>query len=192
MTVPQPLFTEEQIAARVREIGAEVSRAIEGRPVAVIGLIKGGMIFMADLVRAMPVDMTCNYLRVTSVREAEQGSLRTDIVYSSETTFEGRHILLLDDIVDTGITLSFLVEHIRERKPASLRVGVLVDKPAERKIDVQIDWAAFTLKEEMADRFLVGYGLDHAEHYRGLPYIGTIPRPAAPGEGRKITISPGA
>jgi len=192
MNAPATLFSEQQIAARVREIGAEVARTSEGREVAVIGLIKGCMIFMADLVRAMPVDMTCHFLRVTSVREQEQGSLRTDIVYSTETTFEGRHILLLDDIVDTGITLSFLLEHIRERQPASLRVCALVDKPAERKIEVQIDWAAFTVKEPMADRFLVGYGLDHAEHYRGLPYIGTIPRPAAPGEGRKITISPGA
>lgn len=192
MNAPERLFTEQQIAARVREIGAEVSRTVEGRPVAVVGLIKGCMIFMADLVRAMPVDMTCNYLRVTSVREEERGSMRTDIVYSSETTFEGRHILLLDDIVDTGITLNFLVEHIRERQPASLRVCVLVDKPAERKIDVQIDWAAFTLKEPMTDRFLVGYGLDYAERYRGLPYIGTIPRPAALAEGRTITISPGS
>ena len=107
------------------------------------------------------------------------------------STYEGRHILLLDDIVDTGITLNFLLDHIRERRPRSLKVCALIDKPGDRKIDVQIDWAAFTLREPMADRFLVGYGLDHAERYRGLPYIGTIPRPAPPAEGRTITISPG-
>ena len=83
--------------------------------------------------------------------------------------------------MDTGITLSFLVDHIREREPASLKVCALIDKPGERKIEVQIDWAAFTMEEPVTDRFLVGYGLDHRERYRALPYIGTIPRPAAGG-----------
>jgi hypoxanthine phosphoribosyltransferase len=188
---PEVLFDQEQIALRMREIGAEVARDMAGREICVIGLIKGCMMFIADLVRAIPLDLTCHFLRVSSFRGEAAGPVRTDIVYSSETTFEGRHILLLDDIVDTGITLNFLLDHIRERRPGTLKVCALIDKPDHRKIEVQIDWAAFTMREPMADRFLVGYGLDHAERYRGLPYIGTIPRPAPPAEGRTITISPG-
>jgi len=189
---PAVLFDQDQIAVRLREIGAEVAREMAGRQICVIGLIKGCMMFIADLVRVIPLDMTCHFLRVTSFRDDAAGPVRTDIVYSAETTFEGRHILLLDDVVDTGITLNFLLEHIRERGPGTLKVCALIDKPDRRKIEVQIDWAAFTMKEAMDDRFLVGYGLDHAERYRGLPYIGTIPRPAPPAEGRTITISPGS
>lgn len=176
---PEVLYPAEEIAARVRAVGAEITARLEGRPVAVIGLIKGCMIFMADLVRALPLDLTCHYMRVTSLQGTEKPGQAptTDIVYSTETTFEGRHILLLDDIVDTGVTLSFLVDHIRERSPASLAVCALIDKPQARKVDVGIDWALFRHEKPVGDRFLVGYGLDAGERYRGLPYIGTIPRP---------------
>jgi hypoxanthine phosphoribosyltransferase len=189
---PDVLFTPEQIAARIRQIGGEVARDFEGKEICVVGLIKSCMIFMADLVRAIPLDMTCHFLRVSSLREgAAAASTRTDIVYSTEIAYEDRHILLLDDIIDTGITLNFLLDHIRERRPRSLKVAALIDKPGERKIEVQVDWAAFTIKEPHHDRFLVGYGLDYAERYRGLPYIGTIPRPDKPGEGRTISIASG-
>jgi hypoxanthine phosphoribosyltransferase len=149
----------------------------------VIGVMKSCLVFMADLIRAMPVEVSCHFLRVTSLREEGPGALRTDIVYSTETPYEGRDILLLDDIVDTGITLSFLLDHIRERKPQSLKVCCLIDKRGERKVDVHPDWAAFTLQEPY-DRFIVGYGLDYAENYRGLPYLGTIPFPGPPAGGR--------
>jgi hypoxanthine phosphoribosyltransferase len=188
---PKALFTPEQIAARIRQIGAEVARDFDGKEICVVGLIKSCMVFMADLVRAIPLDMTCHFLRVSSLREDSGGTARTDIVYSTEIAYEDRHILLLDDIIDTGITLNFLLDHIRERRPRSLKVAALIDKPGDRKIEVQVDWAAFTVKEPLGDKFLVGYGLDYAEHYRGLPYIGTIPRPERPGEGRTISIASG-
>lgn len=192
MTAPALLFDQDQIAVRMREIGGEVARDMAGREICVIGLIKGCMMFMADLVRAIPLELTCHFLRVSTFREEDsEGPVRTDIVYTTETAFEGRHILLLDDVVDTGITLNFLLDHIRERQPGSLKVCALIDKPADRKIEVQIDWAAFTMREPMGDRFLVGYGLDHGERYRGLPYIGTIPRPAPPAGGRTATTPPG-
>ena len=179
--IPEILFDEGRIARRVREIGAEVARAMAGVEVCVVGRVKGCMMFMPDLVRAIPLEMSCHFLHVTTLHdEAGDGPPRTDIVYSTETTWEGRHILLLDDVVDTGITLSFLLDHIGERGPAALKVCALIDKPVHRKTEVQIDWAAFTMEEALGDRFLVGYGLDHGERYRGLPYIGTIPRPARP------------
>lgn len=187
---PDVLFPADAIQRRVAELGGEITAAFEGKEVCVVGLMKSCLVFMADVIRHVPLDMTCHFLRASSFRETGAGSVRTDIVYSAEIPYEDRDILLLGDIIDTGITLNFLLDHIRERSPRSLKVCTLIDKPGERKIAVHPDWAAFTVKEPL-DRFLVGYGLDHAEHYRGLPYIGTIPRPAVPAEGRKISITPG-
>jgi len=188
---PDVLFDEAQIARRVGELGREIGQSFAGNDLCVVGLMKSCLIFMADLVRKIPLDLTCHFVVASSLREQGAGSVRTAIVYSTEIPYEGRDILLLDDVIDTGITLSFLLDHIREHNPRSLRVCALIDKPGERKIDVHPDWAAFTLPEPMGERFLVGYGLDHAESYRGLPYIGTIPRPFPAPEGRTIGISRG-
>jgi hypoxanthine phosphoribosyltransferase len=184
---PEVLYPADVIAARIQEMGATIGKEFGGQEVCVVGLIKSCMVFMADLIRAMPNDMTCHFLRMSSLREGSGGSMRTDIVYSTEVVYEGRHILLLDDIVDTGITLNFLLDHIRERRPKSLKVAALIDKPGDRKVEVDVDWAAFTMKEPIGDRFLVGYGLDYNEHYRSLPYIATIPR-----EGRATTSPVGS
>jgi hypoxanthine phosphoribosyltransferase len=185
------LYDEKQIAARVGELGREVTRAFEGRQITVVAMMKGGLVFAADLIRAVPLDLTCHFLRSSALRD-QGAARRTDIVFSTDVPYGGRDILLLESVVDTGITLNFLLENIREHRPRSLRVCALVDKPSERKIDVPVDWAAFTLNEPLPDgRFIVGYGLDHAERYRGLPFMGTIPRPAAPTPGRRITDTPG-
>jgi len=170
------LFTEEQIARRVGELGEEITRAFAGREICVLGLMKGSLVFMADLIRRIPLDLTVHLVRVTSQREQAAGRVLTEIVYSTSVPLDGKDVLLVDDIVDTGITLSYLMAHIHEHGPASLRVCSLVDKPEARKIDVHPDWTAFPVHEPMADRFLVGYGLDWMERFRGLPYIGTIPR----------------
>jgi len=187
----QVLFDERQIAARVAELGGHVTRTFEGRQVTVVAMMKGGLVFAADLIRVLKLDLTCHFLRSSSLRDQGAGARRTDIVFSTDVPYEGRDILLLESVVDTGITLNFLLGNIREHQPRSLRVCALVDKPTERKIDVPVDWAAFTLNEPLPDdRFIVGYGLDYAERYRGLPYLGTIPRPATPASGRKTTDSP--
>jgi len=186
---PKVLFTEEQIRSRVRLLGLEVASAFEGRDLCVVGLMKSCLVFMADLIRAIPADLTCHILRASTLTDAVGNPARTDIVYSSAISYEDRDILLLDDIVDTGITLNFLLDHIREYGPRTLRVCALINKPRERKIDVHPDWSAFTL-EDAGSGFLVGYGLDHDEKFRGLPYIGTIPRPAPPREGRKGLLNP--
>ncbi len=193
MTLARPdvLFDEKEIARRMEELGREITKSFAGSAPCVVGLMKSCLIFMSDLVRKIPLDLTCHFLEASSLREQGAGSVRTAIVYSTEIPYEGRDILLLDDVIDTGITLSFLLDHIRERHPRSLKVCALIDKPGDRKIDVHPDWAAFTLKEPLKDdRFIVGYGLD-PEGYRGLPYLGTIPRPASAVEGRKISISGG-
>jgi len=186
---PQVLFSEAQIARRLAELGPEIAAFYGDRELTVVGLMKSCLIFLADLVRRIPLDLSVHMVKVRSARDHEGATARTEIVYTTTVPYEGRDILLLDDIVDTGITLNFLLDHIREHKPRSLRVCALIDKPGERKIDVQPDWTVFTLNEPMGDAFLVGYGLDHAESYRGLPYIGTIPRPHPVPEGRTIEIS---
>lgn len=184
----QVLFDEGRISARVAELGREITAAFEGRTVTVVAMMKGGLVFAADLIRALPLDLTCHFLRSSALRDQGVGARRTDIVFSTDVPYEGRDILLLESVVDTGITLSFLLDHIREHRPRSLRVCALVDKPTERKIDVPLDWAAFTLSEPLPEgRFIVGYGLDHAERYRGLPYMGTISLPAPPATGRPFT-----
>lgn len=188
---PDVLYTEAQIHERIRSIGSEVTKVFSGKEITVVGLMKSCLLFMADLVRSVPLDMSCHFLRATSLRDEGHGSVRTDIVYSAEVPYEGREILLLADIVDTGITLNFLLDHIRMKSPASLRVAAIIDKPGERKIDANPDWALFTLREPL-DRFLVGYGLDYRERYRGLPYIGTIPLPAPVPEERTIALAPGS
>jgi hypoxanthine phosphoribosyltransferase len=184
---PAVLFTEDEIQKRVRGLGAEIGRVFAGRAPCVVGLMKGCLVFMADLIRAIPLDVSCHFLRVRSLRE-DGAAAKMDIVYTSEVPYEGQDILLLDDIIDTGITLQFLLDHIQERRPRALRVCALIDKPGDRKIDVHPDWAAFTIPEPTKG-FLVGYGLDHDEHFRGLPYIGTIARPGSSGEGRRSTLS---
>jgi hypoxanthine phosphoribosyltransferase len=173
---PLVLFPREQIAARVRELGAEVGRACAGQELCVIGLMKSCLVFMADLIRAIPLPQGCYFLQSASLRELGADAAPTDLVYSSDIPYAGRHILLLDDIIDTGITLRFLLDHIRDHSPASVRVCTLIDKPADRKTDVQPDWAAFTV-ENLGQRFIVGYGLDYEEHFRELPYLATIPLP---------------
>jgi len=171
------LYTEEQIAGRVAALGEEITSTFAGKEICVLGLMKGSLVFLADLIRKIPLDLTVNLIRVSSHREQAAGRVLTEIVYTTAVPLEGKHVLLVKDIVDTGITLSYLLAHIHEHGPASLRVCALVDKPEARKIDVHPDWSAFTVHEPLADRFLVGYGLDWMERFRGLPFIGTIPRP---------------
>jgi hypoxanthine phosphoribosyltransferase len=174
---PAVLFSEDEIQKRIAEVGGEIGRAFAGSEVCVVGLMKSCLVFMADLIRAIPRELSVHLLRVQAQDEAGGPG----VLFSMPIPYEGRDILLLDDIIDTGVTLSYLLGHIREHHPRSLRVCALIDKPRERKVDVHADWALFRLDEAPADRFLVGYGLDYNERYRGLPYIGTIPRESADG-----------
>jgi hypoxanthine phosphoribosyltransferase len=171
------LHGEEEIARRVAELGSEIARAFAGREVCVLGVMKGSLVFLSDLIRRIPLELTVHFVRVTSQRERAASRVMTEIVYATAAPLEGRDVLLVEDIVDTGITLSYLLGHIHEHNPRSLKVCALIDKPDARRIDVHPDWSAFTVGDAAGDRFLVGYGLDWMERFRGLPYIGTIPRP---------------
>jgi hypoxanthine phosphoribosyltransferase len=173
------LYAEDVIARRVAELGRDIGAAMDGDEICVLGLMKGSLVFMADLIRRIPLALTMHLVRVSSSRELDKGRVLTEIVYATSVPLEGRDVLLVDDIVDTGITLSYLLGHLYEHGARSVRVCTLVDKPDSRRIDVHPDWSAFTLRDADDEGYLVGYGLDWMERYRSLPYIGTIPRPGA-------------
>jgi hypoxanthine phosphoribosyltransferase len=175
------LYSESQVAQRVAELGKEITRTFEGSDLCVLGLMKGSVVFMADLVRRIPLDLTFHLVRVSVHREHDAGIVKTEIAYATDFPLEGRDVLLVEDVVDTGITLGYLLGHVHELGARSIRVCALIDKPGARKIDVHPDWTAFTLREPPADRFLVGYGLGWQGRYRALPFIGTIPCPDRPG-----------
>jgi len=169
------LFSEEQIRARVQTIGAQIGEEFKGEEVRVIGLMKNCLVFTADLIRAIPLQTTTHLVRC----HYEEGKVaQTDIIFEADFSFAGQNVLLVEDVIATGITNNYLLESMRQHDPAKLRVCALLDRKDDRRVEMRPDWTAFELTG--ADHgFVVGYGLDYAEHYRGLPYLGTIPRPTA-------------
>lgn len=164
------LLSEEQIQARVREMGAELNREYAGKEVLVIGILKGAFVFCADLLRTLTVPTQVDFMAVSSYGNATESSGVIKILKDLDTPVEGRHVLLVEDIVDSGLTLRYLKEYLSHQNPASLKVAVLLDKPTRRKTEVAVDYIGF----EIPDEFIVGYGIDYAEQYRHLPYIGII------------------
>ncbi len=173
---PTPLFTAEEIAVRVSAIGRQIGSTYEGEELVVVGLLKNSLVFMADLMRAIPVQFRSYTLRVVHVPETPAGPTGVQILYGTEVPVEGQHVLIIDDVVDTGITLAYVRDHIAARQPKSLRIAVLVDRTAPRKMQLIPEWSAFRIETDDEGRFLVGYGLDHSDYYRGLPYVGYLDR----------------
>lgn len=165
------MLSTEQIAQRVHEMGDEISRDYAGADgVTVVGVLKGSFIFMADLVRAVDRSVSCDFLGLSSYGSATESSGVVAITQDLGTPIEGRHVLVVEDIIDTGLTMAYLLENLATRRPASVKVASLLSKPARRRVEVNIDYLGFTIE----DRFVVGYGLDHAGRYRNLPYIAVV------------------
>jgi hypoxanthine phosphoribosyltransferase len=166
------MFSAEQIRARVAEIGGDISSAYEGKTLLVVGALTGAVLFVSDLVRHLTVPTEVDFVAVSSYgpNETSSGTLRVLKDIGSEV--RGRHVMLVDDIVDTGLTLSRVCDLVRLRHPASLATCVLLDKPSRRKVEVRVDYRGFTIP----DTFVVGYGLDSAGFYRNLDYIGVVGR----------------
>lgn len=164
------LLSAEQIAARVRELGAQITKDYEGRRLVLVCVLKGSFVFTADLARA--IDLTCRieFLGVRSYGEGTTSSGVVQITQDLTRPIEGEDVLIVEDIVDTGLTIAHLLELFRTRKPSSLKVCALLHKPARTRIEVPISYLGFTI----ADRFVVGYGLDWAERYRNIPFIGVV------------------
>ena len=164
------LFSAEQVAACVRHLAGRISADYAGQHPLVIGVLKGAWLFMADLVRQLTIPVCCEFVRVSSYGTGTITSGQPRLLLDVGESVTGRHVLVVDDIIDTGISVSWLLERLRERQPASLRLCSLLDKPSRRRVPVQADYIGF----EIPDRFVVGYGIDYAEQFRELPYIGYV------------------
>lgn len=169
-TPPQVLLSEDAIQKRVRELGGEISRDYDGTEIVAIGILNGSFVFMADLVRAIEGPVRCEFLGLSSYGDATESSGVVAISKDLGISIETKHVLVIEDIVDTGLTLEYLLKNLATRRPSSLKVASLLSKPARRQVRVDIDYLGFTIE----DRFVVGYGLDRAGLHRNLPYIGAV------------------
>ncbi|MFL5920905.1 MAG: hypoxanthine phosphoribosyltransferase [Gaiellaceae bacterium] len=164
------LIDEETLAARVAELGVEVSADYEGRDLLLIGVLKGAVFFMADLMRHLTVACEVDFMAISSYGDATDSSGIVRILKDLDINIEGREVLVVEDIIDSGLTLSYLMRNLESREPASLEVCALLTKPTRREIDVPVRYVGF----EIPNKFVVGYGLDFAERYRNLPYVGVL------------------
>jgi hypoxanthine phosphoribosyltransferase len=168
--VGEILIDEETLAARVAELGAEVSEDYQGRDLLLIGVLKGAVFFMADLMRHLTVPCEVDFMAISSYGDATDSSGIVRILKDLDINIEGRHVLVVEDIIDSGLTLSYLMRNLESREPASLEVCALLTKPSRREIDVPVRYMGF----EIPNKFVVGYGLDFGERYRNLPYVGVL------------------
>jgi hypoxanthine phosphoribosyltransferase len=167
---PRPLFDPKQLSARVRSLGREIDASLPAGTLHVVGVLRGAFVFMADLVRALPREIRCDFLAVRSYGSATETSGVVEITHDLSLPISGQHVLLVEDIVDTGLTLRHLQQMLSTRQPASLHTCALLNKPSRRRVDVTVDFVGF----EVPDLFVVGYGLDLDQRYRNLPYVGVI------------------
>ena len=168
--IKEILVTEEEIQKKVKELGAYLSDEYRDRFPLAIGVLKGALPFMADLLKRMDIHLEMDFMDVSSYGNSTVSSGEVKILKDLDTSVEGRDILIIEDIIDSGLTLSYLVDLFHYRKAKSIKIVTLLDKPAGRKSDLKADYIGF----EVPDEFVVGYGLDYAERYRNLPYIGIL------------------
>jgi hypoxanthine phosphoribosyltransferase len=172
----EALIPAERIQDRVREIADEIERAHPAdQEIHLVGVLKGGFMFMADLIRNMSARVTLDFIAVSSYAQSTRSSGEVRMLKDLDSGLEGRHVVIVEDIVDTGLTLLYLQDILRARAPKSLRTACLLSKPSRRQVDVVVDFVGFTIE----DRFVVGYGLDYAEKYRNLDYIAVLDGPGA-------------
>ena len=164
------LLTEEEVDARIQAIGDQISRDYEGRQVHLVCVLKGGSFFMCELAKRIRVPVSLDFMSVSSYGSETKSSGVVKIVKDLDETLAGKDVIVVEDIVDSGRTLSYLLEMLRNRGPKSLRLCTLLDKPDRRVVDVDVDYTGF----QIPDEFVVGYGLDYDQRYRNLPYIGVI------------------
>ena len=176
--VGEVLIDQETLSARVADLGAEVSGDYEGRDLLLVGVLKGAVFFMADLMRHITVPCEVDFMAISSYGDSTDTSGIVRILKDLDINIEGRDVLVVEDIIDSGLTLSYLMRNLESREPASLEICALMTKPSRRQIDVPVRYIGF----EIPDRFVVGYGLDLAERYRNLPYVAVLSSELQPAE----------
>jgi hypoxanthine phosphoribosyltransferase len=164
------LIDEESLQERIAELGEEISSDYVGRDLLLLGVLKGAVFFMADLMRRLSVPCEIDFMAISSYGASTDSSGVVRILKDLDINIEGRHVLVVEDIIDSGLTLSYLVRTLEAREPASLEICALLTKPERRRIEVDVRYVGF----EIPNRFVIGYGLDFAERYRNLPYVGVL------------------
>jgi hypoxanthine phosphoribosyltransferase len=168
--VGEVLIEQEPLQARIAELGAEISSEYEGRDLLLVGVLKGAVFFMADLMRELTIPCEIDFMAISSYGAATDSSGVVRILKDLDTNIAGRDVLVVEDIIDSGLTLSYLMRSLKARKPASLEICALLTKPERREIDVPVKFVGF----EIPNKFVIGYGLDFAERYRNLPYVAVL------------------
>lgn len=170
------LYTAEQIRDRVRELGKEITEEYAGKELVLVGVLKGSCVFMADLMREIDLDLTIDFMSVSSYKDGTQSTGDVEILKDLSNPIRGKHVIVVEDIIDTGLTLSRLLDILGSRGAASIRLATFLDKPEPRiKQEVQVDYCGFMIP----NKFVVGYGLDAAGRYRNLPFIAVVKDPSA-------------
>ena len=164
------MLTEEEVDTRIRELGEQISRDYAGKKVHLICVLKGGVFFMCELAKRISVPVSMDFLPVSSYGHGTSSSGAVKIIKDLDESIEGEEVLIVEDIIDSGNTIHYLVEILYKRQPKSIRICTLLDKPDRRVADVHVDYCGF----EIPDEFVVGYGLDYAQKYRNLPFIGAV------------------
>ena len=168
--VKEILLSEEKIKERVKELADKISSDYKDGNLLFIGVLKGSVMFIADLMREMKVSVAMDFMAVSSYGASTKSSGIVRILKDLDADIEGRNVIIIEDIIDTGTTLKYLYEYLGKRNPKSLKICCLLDKPSRRNVDIKADYVGFSIP----DAFVVGYGLDYAEYYRNLPYIGIL------------------
>lgn len=170
LKTPRVLISGQDIQKRIAEIATRINHDYADKDLVAICILKGGVVFFVDMIRQIHLPLTCEFLAVSSYGNEKQSSGEVKIVFDSQFPLNGRHVLVFEDIIDSGVTLKYLLSLLRAREPASLKVCSLLFKPQSLKTDAKPDYYGF----EIGDEFVVGYGLDYAGHYRGTPYVGVL------------------
>ena len=168
--IEKVLLTQEQIAAKVKELAAQINRDYEGKEPVLVTVLNGAVVFLADLMRQLTIPLSVDFVKWVSYGKDTRSSGVVRILKDLDESIESRHVLVVEDIVDTGLTLDYLLENLRARNAASVKVVALLDKPSRRKTDVKADYEGF----KVPDAFVVGYGLDYGGRYRNLPFVGVL------------------
>ena len=164
------LISEADVSAKIAELGAQISKDYDGEEVYMLCILKGGVFFMTELAKHVTVPVTLDFMSVSSYGSQTRSSGNVRIIKDLDTPIEGKNVLVVEDIIDTGRTLAYLLDNLQQRNPKSLKLCTLLDKPEERVTEVDVDYVGF----QIPDKFVVGYGLDYDQHYRNLPYIGVV------------------
>lgn len=168
--VTEVMISEEQLAKKVSELAKQIEKDFQGEELLVVGILKGASVFVADLIRKINLDVNIDFMSVSSYGNSTESSGTVKILKDLDVNIEGKNVLIVEDIIDSGLTLSNLVAALETRNPKSLKLCTLLDKPQRRKANIFVDYVGFVIE----DKFIVGYGIDYAEKYRNLPYIGIV------------------